>query len=252
VGGEDLQAWHVAWDILFAVPGDLARVGWLLTAIHGKPIAPKVRDWLCQGFRIVVEGRWQTGPLCLELTRPMFPRPPTPVGPGNGPGTAEEAGPEQKPALAEADAPPAVPPGSTNAGPGPAETPVAGTADTPEGGGNDPSAWGLEFLPGKIKCGEDSVKLSGKPYECMREIYDAYERVLNCMKLRTRVWGADQYTAPGTIKNAVSEGRDALRKLARKVFGNLKADYNPVPCVSQSRKNQNDEDLAWAIDWPPQ
>src|SRR5262249_12166869 len=116
----------------------------------------------------------------------------------------------------------------------------------------EPLHWSLEFLPGKIKCRNHSVELSGKPYECICEIYDAYERRLDCATLRTRVWGEDQYTAVGTIKNAVSDGRDALRKLARKITGNLETSYNPVPCVSQSRKNQSDEDLAWAIKWPPQ
>jgi len=67
VEGEDLQAWQVGRDILFKAPGDPSEAGWLVGAIRGKPFASTVRNWLCDGFRIVVEGRWQTGPLCAEL-----------------------------------------------------------------------------------------------------------------------------------------------------------------------------------------
>src|SRR5262249_31543671 len=66
VEGEELQAWHVARDILRNAPDNPSEAAGLLGAIRGKPFAPTVRNWVCEGFRIVVEGRWQTGPLSLQ------------------------------------------------------------------------------------------------------------------------------------------------------------------------------------------
>jgi hypothetical protein len=68
VEGEDLQAWHVAKDILHNTPDNPSKAARLLVAIRDKPFAPTVRNWLTDGFRIVVEGRWQTGPLSAEMT----------------------------------------------------------------------------------------------------------------------------------------------------------------------------------------
>jgi hypothetical protein len=75
VEGEDLDAWQVAVDILRSAPKKPAEARQLLGAIHGLPFAFKVRDWLVQGFRLVAEGRWQTGPLCVEIIRPAAATP---------------------------------------------------------------------------------------------------------------------------------------------------------------------------------
>jgi hypothetical protein len=73
VEGEDLQAWRLAEDILRSAPDKPEEARRLLGRMRGLPFAPRVRDWLCRGFRIVVEGRWQTGPLCVEMMRPLNP-----------------------------------------------------------------------------------------------------------------------------------------------------------------------------------
>jgi hypothetical protein len=67
VDGEELQAWHVARDLLRSAIDDPSEAAQLLVAIRDKPFAPTVRNWVTDGFRIVVEGRWQTGPLGAEM-----------------------------------------------------------------------------------------------------------------------------------------------------------------------------------------
>jgi len=74
VEGEDLQAWQIAHEILHLAAADPAEARRLLSQVQGLPFAPTVRNWLCHGFRIVVEGGWQTGPLCVEMTRPLHPQ----------------------------------------------------------------------------------------------------------------------------------------------------------------------------------
>src|SRR5262249_25671954 len=73
---------------------------------------------------------------------------------------------------------------------------------------------GLDTTRGGIKYGKTTVDLSGKPLACIRALLDAYDHRLDWQTLRDRVWGQDVYTAQGTIKNAMSDARDALRKLA--------------------------------------
>ena len=87
VEGEDRQAWDVAVDILHRAADNPAAAGRLLAKVSRLPFATKVRDWLCLGFCIVVEGRWPTGPLCVELIRPLNPKPASPkldAGPATG------------------------------------------------------------------------------------------------------------------------------------------------------------------------
>jgi hypothetical protein len=94
VEGEELQAWHVAWDILRNAPDNPSEAAGLLGAIRGKPFAPTVRNWVCDGFRIVVEGRWQTGPLCVEGmgSRVVLSQPASePSGPGHQPAPPQPA-----------------------------------------------------------------------------------------------------------------------------------------------------------------
>jgi hypothetical protein len=70
VAGEDLDAWQVAVHILRSAHEKPTEAGQLLGAIRGTPLAPRVRDWIVLGFRVVAEGRWLTGPLVIEITRP--------------------------------------------------------------------------------------------------------------------------------------------------------------------------------------
>jgi hypothetical protein len=102
----------------------------------------------------------------------------------------------------------------------------------------------LDFLPGGIRCGGQTVDLSGKPLACVRALYDAHHRRLHWRTLRDRVWGTDAYTEKNAIKNAIKDARDALRRLARKMGRHLEADYDPLPHVDQG------ENLAWELNFP--
>jgi hypothetical protein len=76
VEGEDREAWEVAAEILRASADRPAEAAGLLGRVRVMPFAPAVRDWLVHGFRIVTEGRWQAGPLCVEMMRPLNPATP--------------------------------------------------------------------------------------------------------------------------------------------------------------------------------
>jgi hypothetical protein len=71
VEGEDLEAWHVARDILHDAPDNAAEAERLLSQVRGLPFAPQVRNWLCYGFRKVVEGYWHGGSLSKEMMGPL-------------------------------------------------------------------------------------------------------------------------------------------------------------------------------------
>jgi hypothetical protein len=106
----------------------------------------------------------------------------------------------------------------------------------------------LQILPGGIGCkdaaGEDvSVQIGGKTLAIIRELIDAYQEQLDWTKLSQRIWGADAYTDKATIKNAVADARDALRKLARKADVHVTKNYDPLPCVNRGK------DLAWKLDF---
>lgn len=102
----------------------------------------------------------------------------------------------------------------------------------------------LEVLPGGIKYGNEIVELSGKPLACIRELVDASQNRLNWNTLRNRVWGEDAYTEKNTVKNAIKDARDALRKLARESGMRVDRGYDPLPCVDQGK------DLAWKLSFP--
>lgn len=100
----------------------------------------------------------------------------------------------------------------------------------------------LEIIPGGIKYGAATVELGGKTLACIREFCDAFQQRLDWETLRNRVW--DAYTDKGTIKNAVKDARDALRKLARQAGMQVDKDYDPLPCVNHGK------DLAWKLSFP--
>ncbi|MSU78929.1 MAG: hypothetical protein EXS16_12645 [Gemmataceae bacterium] len=59
--GEEMQAWQVALDILRFAPDNPGMAEQLLGSIRRLPFAPTVRDWLCRGFRKVVETDPESG-----------------------------------------------------------------------------------------------------------------------------------------------------------------------------------------------
>jgi hypothetical protein len=77
VQGEELQAWTFARYILDRAANDRKEAGRLLADINGLGFAPTVRNWLTDGFRIVAENKWETGPLAVEMIRPInaIPKP---------------------------------------------------------------------------------------------------------------------------------------------------------------------------------
>jgi hypothetical protein len=118
----------------------------------------------------------------------------------------------------------------------------AAAIDKTESDDNPPLA--LEVIPGGIRYGRTTVDLSGKPLACIRELLDAHGHRLDWTKLRDRVWGQDSYTEAATIKNAIADARDALRKLARQAGKRINGDFDPLPCVGRGK------DLAWKLDFP--
>jgi hypothetical protein len=103
---------------------------------------------------------------------------------------------------------------------------------------------GLEVLPGGIRYGEVTVELSGKPLACISEIVDAHGQRLDAERLRERVWGRESYTEISTVKNAVADARDALRKLARLAGIPIDKHFDPLPCVDRGKN------LAWKLAFP--
>lgn len=106
----------------------------------------------------------------------------------------------------------------------------------------------LQILPGGIACkdaaGKDvDVQLTGKPLACIREINDAHHHQLDWQVLRQRVWGQEYPTDRATIRNAIKDARDALRKLARKAGKHVDKKYDPLPCVNRGK------DLAWKLNF---
>jgi hypothetical protein len=71
VQGDDLKTWQFAREVLrISVddPGSAIEVLTRLPDLAGCT----VREWLCKGFRKVIDGTWQTGPLIVEITRSSY------------------------------------------------------------------------------------------------------------------------------------------------------------------------------------
>jgi hypothetical protein len=105
-------------------------------------------------------------------------------------------------------------------------------------------AAGLIIAPGVIKYGDASVDLSGKPLACISAFLDAHDNRLDWRKLRERVWGEDAYTDKSTIKNTITDARDALRNLARLAGKRIDKDFDTLPCVERGK------DQAWKLNFP--
>ena len=89
----------------------------------------------------------------------------------------------------------------------------------------------FEILPGGINFGKATVDLSGKPLACIRELLNAHHHRLDWRTLRDRVWGDDSYAEKATIKNAIADARNSLRKLARLANMPTNERFDPLPCV---------------------
>ena len=104
----------------------------------------------------------------------------------------------------------------------------------------------LQILYGGIGCkdasGQDvSVQVGGKTLDIIKALTDAYHQQLDWTKLRDRVWGDQAYTDKATIKNAIADARDVLRKLARQAGRQVAKNYDPLPCINRGK------DLAWKL-----
>lgn len=112
----------------------------------------------------------------------------------------------------------------------------------------NPNDHHLQILPGGISCKdaagkEITVRIGGKTLDIIRALTDAYQHQLDWTKLVQRVWGPDAFTDKATIKNAVADARDVLRKLARQAGKHIDENYDPLPCVNRGK------DLAWKLDF---
>ena len=100
----------------------------------------------------------------------------------------------------------------------------------------------LEFQAGAFRFrGGEWRPLTGKPLEVLKAFYESTNRIRSAGALQKNIW-QDNLALKDTVKCAVSDARDALRKELAK-HGHQ--SFNPLPNVVRGR------DCAWKLELPP-
>lgn len=104
---------------------------------------------------------------------------------------------------------------------------------------------GLRIVPGGLEFRGVIEDLGGKPLKCIAAFLNSPLRRVTATQLRTDHDIFGEFTDNGTIKNTISDARDALRKLRRNAgIPDDGGQYDPLPCVDSGK------DLAWELKFP--
>jgi DNA-binding response OmpR family regulator len=100
----------------------------------------------------------------------------------------------------------------------------------------------LTFAPGKFVYRGHAEPLAGKPLQVLKAISQAPGKTLTLGALQEQVW-KDSVTGQETVRSAVSDARQALRRAIKAV--NLQGPADPLPLVDRGHGL-----TAWRLDLP--
>jgi hypothetical protein len=117
--------------------------------------------------------------------------------------------------------------------------------EAPEG----PRAGALEFIPGGFVYRAVRQKLTGKPLDVLKYLYDAKKRRATLRDLRKEFW-SDSDACPENVNNAISDARKALQaamKLARVRLPKGAQKYYPIVLLDKGEIRKDERRTAWEL-----